>query len=757
MQPGQAQAAGKRELLRHFHVCGRGLEEAMPEEGFAELLARAISIPPLESLYPLYVNVENSQTAVRPLAELVEPAVRSLSIAGKVRDLLMQGFAGALGETQCAEFSPVCDQVIDSLPAALSLSKEDAPGLAAGLKTLREGLPRSGWLIDFGPAAPALLYGVAVNARRRRARQMLRQRVATTLIRLRERLWADQSRSPQAVSPESLAASMGIEGDEFLCTDRLAEALKGALPSAAPGAPARGTRMESAAATLEDYLAEEREAPAFWVLHSGRAPAEIELLGGRSRPSDDPCADAIDFTRQLLERMEAVLRALRYAGLECDGVFDPALHEPALSRFDWRAAEAEELTALPPIVVLESESRLLRSWLTSFARLLRSGLPIHVLLCSQGLDISEPGAIMADAGALALAHRQALVEHGSLAQPALLMEGFTQMADTLRPAVAVCAAPSEQERRARAWMQTVAVHLSGAFPVYRYNPDLGESWAERFRLCADLRRQEVTAAHAAALFPGFRSHFRIVEEPLWNDEQIEIREYLAQWRSLPPKAIPFLAFSGAGGAPNRAILTRELAYLSRECAAAYRMLEEMAGIGNSFVERAVAQTRAEMEQRLAQRENELAARFRQEGARNAVARIVAALTSPQAALDATRTSGRPGPPALGRSRSDEPVSPSAVEQTAPVEAVSAPVETPSEAYIDSFLCTSCNDCMKVNPRAFQYDANKQAYLADPAAATYAELVRAAEACPAKCIHPGLPRPGDATATPEIMARAAKLR
>jgi hypothetical protein len=43
------------------------------------------------------------------------------------------------------------------------------------------------------------------------------------------------------------------------------------------------------------------------------------------------------------------------------------------------------------------------------------------------------------------------------------------------------------------------------------------------------------------------------------------------------------------------------------------------------------------------------------------------------------------------------------------------------------------------------------------AGTFAELVKAAEGCPAKCIHPGTPRPDDATATRRVRARAAKFQ
>jgi hypothetical protein len=62
----------------------------------------------------------------------------------------------------------------------------------------------------------------------------------------------------------------------------------------------------------------------------------------------------------------------------------------------------------------------------------------------------------------------------------------------------------------------------------------------------------------------------------------------------------------------------------------------------------------------------------------------------------------------------------------------------------------------LNAQLFHYNAEKQAYIADAAAGTFAELVKAAELCPAKCIHPGKPRDGDSTATPELIERAAKF-
>jgi ferredoxin len=100
--------------------------------------------------------------------------------------------------------------------------------------------------------------------------------------------------------------------------------------------------------------------------------------------------------------------------------------------------------------------------------------------------------------------------------------------------------------------------------------------------------------------------------------------------------------------------------------------------------------------------------------------------------------------------------PGVAEPAAPAEAEAEEEEEISlgEPYIDAPLCTTCNECRDINALLFKYNADKQAYIADPAAGSFAELVRAAELCPARCIHPGAPRSGDTTATPELIERAA---
>jgi len=77
-----------------------------------------------------------------------------------------------------------------------------------------------------------------------------------------------------------------------------------------------------------------------------------------------------------------------------------------------------------------------------------------------------------------------------------------------------------------------------------------------------------------------------------------------------------------------------------------------------------------------------------------------------------------------------------------------------EPWLDTAMCTTCDDCMGVNKMMFVYNDDKQAIIRDPKAGSFADLVAAAEICPAKCIHPGKPLDPNEPGLEELMARAA---
>ena len=87
----------------------------------------------------------------------------------------------------------------------------------------------------------------------------------------------------------------------------------------------------------------------------------------------------------------------------------------------------------------------------------------------------------------------------------------------------------------------------------------------------------------------------------------------------------------------------------------------------------------------------------------------------------------------------------------------APARSPDEAYIETARCSTCNECTTINSKMFAYNANKQAYIADITAGTYAQLVEAAESCQVSIIHPGKPRNLNEPGLDELLKRAAAFR
>jgi ferredoxin len=195
---------------------------------------------------------------------------------------------------------------------------------------------------------------------------------------------------------------------------------------------------------------------------------------------------------------------------------------------------------------------------------------------------------------------------------------------------------------------------------------------------------------------------------------------------------------------------------------AWRILQELGGTDNEYARRAAEAAReqalAEAADERAKLESEHAEaleRAGREAASDVMERLVAVLMSEDAlALAAGATAPPAAVPAEAPAAQAEP----AVEET-PAEVVEEEEEEAvafNEPYIDAILCTTCNECTNLNGRMFQYNANRQAVIADASAGTFEELVKAAEKCPARCIHPGAPREDDSTATDDLIARAAKF-
>jgi hypothetical protein len=260
---------------------------------------------------------------------------------------------------------------------------------------------------------------------------------------------------------------------------------------------------------------------------------------------------------------------------------------------------------------------------------------------------------------------------------------------------------------------------SRAFPAYTYDPSAGPNWASRFHLKAnsqleadwpvqefsyeDENHQRVctesgfTFVDFVACDRRHAGHFALVPRAKWNPKMISVDDYLRRDAAAAQDAVPFITLVDGSNVLQRAIVDDRLMRAALRCRESWHSLQELGGIHNSHAERLLAKTREQQ------------------------------------------------PPQAATAPAAQPVAAAAPE---PEEK-----RSPDEAYIETARCTTCNECTQLNDKMFAYNENKQAYIANPDAGTYAQLVEAAETCQVAIIHPGKPRNPAEPGLADLLKRA----
>ena len=625
-----------RLALRHFHLTGEGaLSAADPIDAVplrpVVLGAVTRACDPWHR-YPLAFLDGHKTEGTVPLRELLEGAFKQLSDGGRPLALLERFLPTIVRSAdraleRCTGRAPVAEimnQALERLTDEIDVSQAGEKALAEEIARLKEALPTFGSLLALDPQTLPTILLETFTAGRQARRDAFRREVAGLLDRIGGLLRLDDSHSSEGRTPDALAATMATGGD-FLDPAALSKNLP-AYHGSKRLAPARRARIDAAASVLRDWLDTSPDRPEV-VLVRDPSPAEFEVPSAcRVVQHTDGLEAAIGLFDGFAEGLVETVRAVRIARLEVDDRYDPELHDRVIERVGWQSFTAEEMFLLPAVVVLETGRRLRGSSLSSLSVLLRSGRPVYVLASESTSELHWGEASDALAGYhpglgyLAVAHREAFVLQSSLARPRHLIDGLQQMSTMLNPAVALVAVPSWQSP-VSPWLQLVAAQQSRTTPCFRYDPLAGETWAERFDLDdnpqvdlpwpthevsfvdasgAEATREEAfTFAHAAAVDPAYGSHFRVIPTEAWGEDQIEVAEYLAAPPAEQRRLVPYLWVVTESGELARAVLTRELAFSSRDRMRAWRILQELAGLHNEYARRAAEkaseQARAEAE------------------------------------------------------------------------------------------------------------------------------------------------------------------
>jgi ferredoxin len=278
---------------------------------------------------------------------------------------------------------------------------------------------------------------------------------------------------------------------------------------------------------------------------------------------------------------------------------------------------------------------------------------------------------------------------------------------------------------------------SRVFPALVYDPSAGSDWATRLTVDDNPKPDDdwpvhsftyedaemqarteplaFTLADFIAMDDRFFRHYSIVPPADWSDAMIPVPEALPTDVDDLPSQVPCITLVDDEGRLHRAILDERALLETRRCLTMWHSLQELGGIHNSHAERLLARER--------------------KAAQSAVAvPYETAVTSVAAPVPAESILSPEAPvlePATETGHGDEP-------------------------YIETARCTSCNECTQINSKMFAYDENKQAYIADPDAGTFRQLVEAAEGCQVSIIHPGKPRNPKEPGLDDLIRRAGEF-
>nr|VFJ59965.1 MAG: Ferredoxin [Candidatus Kentron sp. FM]VFJ68925.1 MAG: Ferredoxin [Candidatus Kentron sp. FM]VFK12635.1 MAG: Ferredoxin [Candidatus Kentron sp. FM] len=531
-------------------------------------------------------------------------------------------------------------------------------------------------------------------------------------------------------------------------------------------------------------------------LDSDRLPAalseEWEL-----HESSNPFVTAMTVFDKQVIRLTRLARAMRIAALELENNYDPDIHDAWFSSFDWRTLSEQESKLMPLVLVVDSASNVVHHEFFGFSRLLHADRPIQVILEVQ--PSADPGegdesiavaygeanngmARRTELGYLGISHRQAVVVQSSATRPQHLLTGFGMALRSRRPTLCLLGSGYSGEidqpppLSLWPWFFESAAVESRAHPLFQYNPASGGEWPVTLSLVDNLQLEidwprhpfqyrtedgtvtEITMtfgfADYALLDPRWRQHFYPVPDTLDAKEIIHLDDYLALSPAQRGSQLPFLWAvrddkRTRGTRLTRLIVSTTLVEACLDRREFWHTLQAMAGVRNHHVEIAVSRLKAKAEERaqaqrilLTTKHQEELTRVRKEAGADALRRLTESLL----VMD---FSSAPAPSDTGdRERDDRernvPLSPVA-EQTEsnigkehppPVDKGKEPdLDAGAEPWIDTPLCTTCNECTDLNPRLFVYNDDKQAEIGDPAAGTHEQWLQAAELCPAQCIHP----------------------
>ncbi|MDH4072685.1 MAG: thiamine pyrophosphate-dependent enzyme, partial [Gammaproteobacteria bacterium] len=464
-----------------------------------------------------------------------------------------------------------------------------------------------------------------------------------------------------------------------------------------------------------------------------------------------------------MAKMAEGFRTIRQAEALLAGKYDPA-GDDELRYFDWQDFTDEEFHLCPPVVAIGGDGAMYDIGFQNLSRAMISGKPVKVLVvdtqvysntggqaCTSGFygqisDMAQFGKaikgkeeVRKEIGLIAMAHRTTYFMQSTIANANHLIEGFVQGLMSRRPALFNIYTSCQPEHGIGDDMghhQAKLAVESRAYPLYRYDPDRGNTIAE----CLDIdgnpaidrdwpvtkvnyvergkqKEMEIptTFVDFAVTETRFRKHFRKVPRDAWHEDMMLVSDYLDLDPDDREGKVPYVWALDAKQELSRLLVAETMVKSAAERRDFWVMLRALAAVEDTAEAVDV----------------QLESRIRQEVVQKIASGLMGLVSGSQALdIGAILESAPPPPVETGK-----PVL-KAVETRAPATEPAGDYMAP---WIDTEECTACDECIIINPQIFEYNADKKAVIKNPDGGPYRDLVKSAEKCTAQIIHPGLPR------------------
>ncbi len=641
-----------------------------------------------------------------------------------------------------------------------SANGEDHPAVTA-LEQLSMNVPFKGLLIGYGPETVRHLISRSQAATWRKS-------VYDTLDRLEELTLSINALVESAQNAERESDASNTAFSDSIDFDKLKEVVQ-SVPSPSSVDGSRLKRLKKIADSLNtwhDILNSDKHAAVFLEKFTSTDPARAHTEKAR---------------REII----GLIRDYHLAVLEEKHRFDAGKHQKLFDDFSELMMSDEEIRLIPPVLLFLDARQAAEHQEALVARML-SGEKIKISIQATSLLDGERLLPLYGWARMATALNRFYVVQTPL--PAI-----RDMWDEIRGALQFEGAAffsfytlidEEENAPVADYIRCGAAAASRVFPLYAFNGQTAKPLSERFFLSPEIQPQSLWAVNSHTvrvgdehgeqsftftpaeffyLHKGFQTHYFPVSREEEHAALIPLVDFLKDTR-LHKEHLPYITMADGNGELYKLLVDEFIVDQCAAIAADWRVMQEWSGIGNSWAAQALARHKAALEEESEAKIREITESYearlnadREQLTSEIISNLAAGLLSDEMIrLGSGLSAPVAAPPSAAPEKSAPPQEDSAAPESAPEAEAEEEDEGLSfdEAYIDTPLCTSCNECRNINSDMFAYDANKQAYISDVNAGTYRQLVMAAENCPVKIIHPGKPVNPDEPDLEDLIKRAA---